>query len=121
MDDLFIRPALDLHMKVGCDALSQIENGGEVEVDGKACERGHAACCFLFFVLVGQNALCHNRFTSLVMGLVSQPYSIIPVLRYHGPTTVLQEKATLFIIKEGRKPKERCLTFHHGRRFIMTV
>jgi hypothetical protein len=69
-------------MHVGADVLSQAQDGGEVEIDGKAGKGGHAARLLLLFVLVGKDALWHNVFTSLVMELVSRPYSIIPV--YQG-------------------------------------
>ena len=59
-DYLFVRPALGFHMKMGRDAISQIEDGGQVKVDGKSGKGGHAACRLLFFVLVGENALWHN-------------------------------------------------------------
>jgi len=66
-DDLLIRPSLRLHLEMGGDAFSQVEDRGQVQVDGKAPEGCHTACLFLFFILVGQKTLCHNRFTSLVI------------------------------------------------------
>src|SRR5208337_1798312 len=77
---------------MGTDVISQTQDGGEVEVDGKAGKRGHSRAGFLFFILVGQDALCHNCLTSLVMELVQRPYSIIPCLS--GPTR-------FFIIFDG--------------------
>jgi hypothetical protein len=71
-DHLLIRPPLRLpYVHMGADVISQTQDRGEIEVDGKAGEGGHAACLLLFFVLVGKNALWHNAFTSLVIGLVS--------------------------------------------------
>src|SRR5208283_4746346 len=82
-DHLLVRPPLGLpYVHMGTDVISQTEDGGEVEVDGKAGKGGHSRAGFLFFILVGQDALCHNSCTSLVIGLVAQPYSIIPV--YQG-------------------------------------
>jgi len=81
-DHLLVCPALRSRTEMIRDAFSHIEDGGQIQVDRKSRQGGHAACCLLFFVLVGQDALCHNCFTSLVMELVSQPYSIIPV--YQG-------------------------------------
>ena len=71
-DYLLIRPSLELpHLHVGTDMIPQPQNRGKVEVDGKAGKGCHSRVGFLFFVLVGQDALWHNGFTSLVMELVS--------------------------------------------------
>ena len=80
-DYLFIGPPLGLQMEMGADMISQTEDRGEIEVDGETGKGGHAACMLLFFILVGKDALCHNRFTSLVMELVWSPYSIIPCIK----------------------------------------
>src|SRR5271169_3694988 len=79
---LLISPPSNLHVHMGADRISHVEDRGEVEVDGKAGEGGQPAGRFLFFVLVREDTLWHNRSTSLVVELVSQPYSIIPV--YQG-------------------------------------
>jgi len=76
------RPPLglpDLHM--GADVVSQAKDRGEIKIDGEACKGRHACVGFLFFVLVGKNALWHTAFTSLVIGLVRSPYSIIPCIK----------------------------------------
>jgi hypothetical protein len=71
-DHLLIRPPLGLpHVHMGADVISQTQDRDEVEVHGKAGKGGHARIGFLFFILVGQDALWHNGFTSLVMELVS--------------------------------------------------
>ena len=57
---LFVRPALDTLTWRCFEMISQAEDGGEVEVDGKARKGRHVARCLLFFVLVGKSALCHN-------------------------------------------------------------
>jgi len=42
---------------MAADVISEVEDGGEVEVDGEAGEGGQSAGRFLFFVLVGEWAL----------------------------------------------------------------
>ena len=82
-DHLLVRPPLRLpHVHMSADVISQTQHRGEVEVNGKAGKGGHSRAGFLFFVLVGQNALCHNCLTSLVMEFGPQTYSIIPA--YQG-------------------------------------
>jgi len=51
-DNLFIGPALSLHVETGSDAFPQVEDGDKIEIHGKTGEGGHAAGGFFFFVLV---------------------------------------------------------------------
>lgn len=59
------------------DHARETEGTREIEIEGKARKRGHASLSLLFFVLVREDTLWHNRNTSLVIGFVSQTYSII--------------------------------------------
>lgn len=71
-DHLSIRPSLSgTKEKMTVDTLWKTESIGEVEIEGKTCERGHACFLLFFFVLVREDTLWHNRSTSLVMELVS--------------------------------------------------
>jgi hypothetical protein len=83
---------------MGADVISQTQDRGEVEVNGKAGKGGHSRAGFLFFVLVGQNALCHNCLTSLVMEFGLQTYSIIPCIKG-------QRGFSLFLLVNGGRPK----------------
>jgi hypothetical protein len=78
---LFIRPTLGLCMKMSGDAFSQVQDNGQIQIDGKACIRGHAAYTFFFFILVREDSLWHTCFTSLVMDFVQQHYSITLITR----------------------------------------
>jgi hypothetical protein len=52
------------------DMIAQAEDRGEIKIDGETCKGGHVGIVFFFFILVGENALCHNGCTSLVIDLV---------------------------------------------------
>ena len=71
-DDLLIRPTLYLGLEMPRNAFSQVEHKGKVHIDRKARIGGHAACRFLFFVVVREDALCHTDFTSLAIELVGR-------------------------------------------------
>ena len=78
-DDLLIRPALYFHVKMGGDALPQIEDGSEVRGRREGLQARSCRLLSSLFRTCRANALCHNSCTSLVIDLVSRPYSIIPV------------------------------------------
>ena len=98
-DHLLIRPSLRLFTCIwAADMISQAQDRGEIEIDGEACKGRHSCVGFLFFVLVGKNALWHTVFTSLVIGLVSHPYSIIPCIKG-------QRGFSLFLMVDQGPPK----------------
>ena len=76
-------------MQMGTDMFPEAEDKGEFEVDGKAGKGGHARVGLLFFVLVRQNALCHNGFTSLVIDLVRKPILSSLSIRANGVFIIL--------------------------------
>src|SRR5271169_2588007 len=81
---LLISPPSNLHVHMGADRISHVEDRGEVEVDGKAGEGGQPAGRFLFFVLVREDTLWHNRSTSLVIEFALANLFYHPCLS--GPT-----------------------------------
>jgi hypothetical protein len=42
------------------NALGEAECVGQIEIEGKACKRGHASWFLFFFVLVRKESLWHN-------------------------------------------------------------
>jgi hypothetical protein len=68
-DDLLICPTLGFCMKLGGYIFPQIQDSGQVQIDGKTREGCHACIAFFFFILVRENTLWHNSFTSLMIVL----------------------------------------------------
>ena len=73
--------------EVASDAPGDTESNGEVEVQGKSREGGHACRSLFFFVLVREDALCHTVFTIVGDGFWCANLFYHP--DYSGPTGFL--------------------------------
>jgi hypothetical protein len=90
--DLFTSPALSFHGKMSGDAFTHIKDTRQIKIYRQTCKGGPCGFSF-FFILVRENALCHNRFTSLVIDLVLVPYSIMLIVQ--------RQRGFLFIFGGG--------------------